>query len=49
MASKDYRHREQKKSKKDVKKILATSVQPPTPPVEVIKRGKKEQPEETQS
>ena len=41
--SKDFSHREQKKPKKDNKKILSvTGIQPPPPVVEVIKRGKKE-------
>ena len=41
--SKDFKQREQKKPKKDGKKINSTlGTQPPPPPVEVIKRGKKE-------
>ncbi len=40
--SKDYSHREQKKPKKDSKKILSVTNTEAPPPVEVIKRGKKE-------
>ena len=41
--SKDKSGREQKKTRKDAKKILSVvNTQPPPPPVEVIKRGKKE-------
>lgn len=48
MGSRDYRHRETKKRKKDSKKVPSlTSVLPPEQPVEVIKtKGKKEQPPE---
>lgn len=47
MGSRDYRHRETKKAKKDSKKATPslTSVLTPEQPVEVIKsKGKKEQP-----
>ena len=41
--SKDFAHREKKKTKKDSKKISSVAgLQPPPPEVEVIKRGKKE-------
>lgn len=43
--SKDYSHREQKKQKKDGKKILSVTNTDAPPPVEVIKRGKKEKAE----
>ncbi len=42
MGSRDYRKRERKKSKKDVKKALTTDILPPPVTVEVIKKGKKE-------
>jgi hypothetical protein len=42
MGSRDYRKREQKKPKKDTKKILATDVLPPLTNVEVVRKVKKE-------
>jgi len=47
MSGRDYRRRETKKTKKDPKKISATTpiISPPVT-VEVIKRGKKERKEE---
>jgi len=47
MGKRDYRQREKKKTKKDEKKApaITTTVRPAPGPVEVIKRGKKEQPE----
>lgn len=46
MGKRDYSHREKKKAKKDEKKVpLTTPVIPSPGPVEVIKRGKKEQTE----
>jgi len=42
MGRRDYRHREPKKSKKDVKKISVADILPPPTTVEVIKKGKKE-------
>ena len=42
MGKRDYRWREKKKVKKDAKKISATPIVSPPPPVEVIKKGKKE-------
>jgi len=42
MGSRDFRHREKKKSKKDTKKITANDILSPTPAVEVIRKGKKE-------
>lgn len=48
MATKDYRHHEQKKPKKGAKKeSIATIVTPPVE-VEVIKKVKKPRPEETE-
>ena len=46
MGRRDKRHRESKKSKKDPKKISATTILPSPMTVEVIKKGKKEQKEE---
>jgi hypothetical protein len=47
MGSRDKGHKEQKKQKKDAKKILPViNTEAPPPVVEVIKRGKKERPEE---
>ena len=45
MATKDYRHRETKKPKKDSKKPASIIFETPVE-VEVIKKGKKPQPEE---
>ena len=48
MGKRDYRHREKKKPKRDEKKAPVAPAVSPSPaqgPVEVIKRGKKEQPE----
>jgi len=42
MGRRDYRHREPKKPKKDVKKQSVANVLPPPMTVEVIKKGKKE-------
>jgi hypothetical protein len=42
MGSRDYRHRETKKPKKDAKKVSAATVLPTPVTVEVIKKGKKE-------
>ena len=42
MGRRDYRHREQKKPKKDTKKITVNTILPPAETVEVIKKGKKE-------
>ena len=42
MGRRDYRHRETKKPKKEVKKISATPILPSPVTVEVIKKGKKE-------
>ena len=47
MGSKDYRKREAKKQKKDLKKITPVTIVPPTVEVEVIKtKGKKAEEEE---
>ena len=48
MGSRDYRHKEAKKTKKDAKKAsIITSVLPTEQPVEIIKtKGKKEAPPE---
>jgi hypothetical protein len=45
MGSRDYRHRESKKAKKDAKKFTPTTLTPPVT-VEVIKKGKKSPPSE---
>ena len=46
MGKRDYRHREKKKPRKDEKKAPVPTTVIPTPgPVEVIKRGKREQTE----
>ena len=42
MGRRDYRHRESKKHKKDVKKISVTPILSPPVTVEVVKKGKKE-------
>jgi len=42
MGRRDYRRREKKKPKRDTKKISAADILPPSPTVEVIKKGKKE-------
>ncbi len=42
MGKRDFRHREPKKAKKDVKKLSATTILPPPGTVEVIKKRKKE-------
>lgn len=41
MGSRDYRRREPKKPKKDVKKTVIPPVLPPSITVEVIRKGKK--------
>ena len=48
MGSRDYRHREAKKPKKDAKKAILPSILSPEPvvEVEVIKKGKKRRGEE---
>ena len=46
MGRRDYRHREPKKHKKDVKKISVDSILAPPVTVEVVKKGKKERKEE---
>jgi len=46
MGRRDYRHREPKKPKKDVKKTSVDTILPPPVTVEVIKKGKKEGKEE---
>jgi hypothetical protein len=47
MGKRDIGHRETKKTKKDIKKSVSTdSFATPPPVVEVIKRGKKIQPED---
>ena len=42
MGRRDFRRRESKKTKKDAKKISATTILPSPTTVEVIKKGKKE-------
>jgi hypothetical protein len=46
MGKRDFRHREPKKAKKDVKKLPATTILPPSVAVEVIKKRKKDRKEE---
>jgi hypothetical protein len=47
MGKRDFRHHEAKKPKKDVRKIIqSTILEAPPPVVEVIKRKRKERPEE---
>jgi len=46
MGRKDFGHKETKKTKKDAKKSLSTNMEAPPPPVEVIRRGKKDKFEE---
>lgn len=45
MGSRDYRHRETKKTKKGAKNLLAETIIPPVT-VEIVKKGKKEREEE---
>jgi len=42
MGRRDYRHREPKKAKKDIKKVSPGTILSPSTTVEVIKKGKKE-------
>lgn len=44
MGKRDFRWRETKKTKKDVKKPVSVEVIPPVVTVEVIKKGKKKEP-----
>ncbi|MFC1981613.1 hypothetical protein ACFLVN_05175 [Chloroflexota bacterium] len=46
MGKRDYRHREQKKHKKDTKKLPPITILPATMGVEVIKKGKQKRGEE---
>ncbi len=46
MGSRDYRHREPKKQKKDPKKLPQINITPTPANVEVIKKGKKREEEE---
>lgn len=46
MGRRDYRHRETKKNKKDAKKLTPATILAPTPNVEVVKKKRKERPEE---
>jgi len=46
MGKRDYRRRERKKPKKDAKKIAGVDIISSPVTVEVIKRGRKEHPEE---
>lgn len=45
MGKRDFSHKEAKKPRKGAKQIITMNTEAP-PPVEVIKRGKKEKPEE---
>lgn len=49
MGSRDYRHREPKKPRKEAKKVLPATILPSPMTVEVIKRKRKEREEETES
>ena len=46
MGRRDYRHREPKKAKKDIKKISVDAIIQPPMTVEVVKKKKKEREEE---
>jgi len=46
MGSRDYRHKEPKKHKKEAKKIAPVTIVQPPMTVEVIKKGKKREEEE---
>jgi hypothetical protein len=46
MGKRDYRWRERKKPKKDARKTTGVEILPSPVTVEVIKKGKKERPEE---
>ena len=48
MGRRDYRHRESKKVKKDVKKLPPVSILPIPVNVEVVKKGKKREEEEAE-
>ncbi len=43
MGRRDYRRREPKKTKKDTKKVLTSTILPTPTTVEVIKKGKKKE------
>jgi hypothetical protein len=49
MGSRDYRHREQKKTKKDAKKIPPVNIVTTPVEVEVVKKGKKKHEEEEEA
>lgn len=49
MGSRDYRHREQKKVKKDTRKVPPVTIVTTPVDVEVIKRGKKKREEEEET
>ena len=42
MGRRDFRHREPKKTKKDIKRLSTDTILTPPATVEVIKKGKKE-------
>ena len=46
MGSRDYRHKETKKTKKDAKKVTPASILPTPVSVEVIKKEKRKEAEE---
>ena len=48
MGRRDYRHREPKKAKKDVKKLPPVSILPTPVNVEVVKKGKRREEEEAE-
>ena len=49
MGRRDFRHRESKKPKKDVKKVLPATILQPSETVEVVRKVKKERKEEEES
>jgi len=46
MGSRDYRHREHKKTKRDAKKASVTAILPSSTTVEVVKKKKQKEEEE---
>jgi hypothetical protein len=46
MGKRDYSHREKKKTKKEAKKLPPVTIMTPPAEVEVIRKGKKREPDE---